>query len=136
MCHLNTGMVTGPMAGGHPVMHDRWLPAPPLPGVAEPGRVSARSRVRRRDSAAAAQRPEERPDVLHQRARLLHGREVAALLHPRPALHVEDTLGPGAWRLDDLPREDGAAGRHLDTWPARRELAGVDGFVIEAAGGV
>src|SRR5256885_15211910 len=83
--------------------------------------------------AAAAQRPEERPDVLHQRARLLHGREVAAPLHARPALHVEDALGPGARRLDDLPREDGAAGWHLDAEAAGRELVGVDRLVIEAA---
>ena len=43
-----------------------------------------------------AQRPEERANVLGERLRLLERGEVPATRHFRPALHIEEALGPFA----------------------------------------
>src|SRR5262249_39419821 len=73
-------------------------------------------------AAALAERPEERPDVLDQGGRLLHRREMSAALEAGPVRHVVEPLRPAARRLEDLPREDGATGRHRDAEALRRGI--------------
>src|SRR5215204_3382425 len=59
--------------------------------------------------------PSPSPDFIYEQARLLHGREVAALRHVRPADDVVGALGEGAGRggVERLAREVGEGGRRL-----------------------
>src|SRR5262249_13622317 len=88
-------------------------------------------RAKRGTGRSAAQRPEEGADVVDQRDRLLHGREVSAALEARPARDVVETLDPRARRLQDLLREDRAAGRDVHPEGLRWELPGVHHLVVE-----
>src|SRR4051812_43808686 len=86
----------------------------------------------RRAPGASAERAEEGADVVDQRSRLFHRREVAAGREARPPLDVVHLLDPGARRTDDLLREQRAASRHLDAEAGRRELSRAHGLAVEA----
>ena len=62
--------------------------------------------------ARLAQGSKAGADVFGQQLRLLHGREMAAPRHLRPAPDVEESLGPLPRRRDYVLGEDGEAGWH------------------------
>jgi hypothetical protein len=64
-----------------------------------------------------AQEREVGADAFGQQFWLLHGRELAAAEYLRPALDIEEPLGPIPRRRDYILREDGEASRHPDLHP-------------------
>src|SRR5207248_8100163 len=78
---------------------------------------------------------EELPDVVDQQAGLLHGREVAAARHLGPAGDVVVVLGPLPRRIEQLPGEQGAAGRQRHELFGGPEPADPAGLAVEAGRG-
>src|SRR5262249_7049675 len=89
-------------------------------------------RAKRGTPSSATQRAEEDADVLDQRRRFLHGREMSPALEARPARHVVEPLRPRARWLQDLLREYRAARRHVDTKALGWKFSGVHHLVVQA----
>src|SRR5438105_11072323 len=80
--------------------------------------------------------PEERPEVGGQRLRLLQRGKVAAGRHHRPAPNVVDAFRPRPRGVEDLAREGGVRGRHLDPGAVGDGPADVAAGVVRPEGRV